>query len=158
MIRRRLPLLASLALASLLSSGCATSTYQTAPLAHEASEAPADDMCRIYVGRAGARGSVREIEIRLEGETVGKIAHGGYLCWDQRPGRVVGQAIFHGGEFDKNLDGSPNEAVFAFEGEPGRTYYFEVAVDRKTNRPKATELDAEAGDAMVAGRTAPSVR
>ena len=62
------------------------------------------------------------------------------------------QAFFKGSV----IDGKPVEAIFNFEGQGGETYYFEL--QRASKKAQARALDAEAGEALMANRKAPSIR
>lgn len=146
--------LAALALLAAVSLSCAASTVQVAPFPDTAS-APAADRSRVYVARATQfTGRVRRIEIVVSDEVVGELGEAGFLCFDLPAGRSMVQAFFKGSV----IDGKPVEAVFNFEGQGGETYYFELQLDRASKKAQARALDAEAGEALMANRKAPSIR
>jgi hypothetical protein len=146
-----------LALAGLLAGvalSCAATTYQTIPTPDPAA-GPAGDMCRIYAARSTQMmGRARSVEIIVNDQTVGRLGEAGYLCWDLPAGRTVVQALFHGSA----IDGKPVEAVFGFDGEGGRTYYYEMRVDSGSKKATVQPLGEEEGKALIESRKAPEVR
>lgn len=147
MLRRRPRLLALLALATGLSFGCASPTYQNVPRADAVSETPPEGMYRIFAFRSGQfAGTARSVEVRIADRVIGAMGSGGYICWDRAPGRAVAQVIYHG----PKIDGKPVEGVFEVDGKAGEIHYVEMHLTKRDKRPEFRQLSAEEGRAAVA--------
>ena len=94
------------------------------------------------------------VKVVVNDQVIGELGEAGYLCWDLPAGRTVVQALFQGSV----IDGRPVEAVFGFDGEGGKTYFYEMRVDRSTKKALVEPLDDDAGKALMESRTAPHLR
>lgn len=146
--------LALVGLAAVLTLSCAATTFQEVPTP-DPDTGPVEDMCRIYAARsAQMTGRVRTVKVVVNDQVIGELGEAGYLCWDLPAGRTVVQALFQGSV----IDGRPVEAVFGFDGEGGKTYFYEMRVDRSTKKALVEPLDDDAGKALMESRKAPHLR
>lgn len=143
-----------LGLAGALTLSCAATTFQNLPTP-DPEVGPAKDMCRIYAARSTQMmGRARTVELIVNDRSIGRLGEAGFLCWDLPAGRTVVQALFHGAV----IDGKPVETVFGFDGEGGKTYYYELRVDSSTRKSVARALDEDGGKALIAQRNVPEIR
>jgi len=143
-----------LALFVLLLASCAGSGHQRAPMPPLGASVPSD-RCRVYVAREDTHaGSIRNVRV-FDGDTeIGLIHEKEFLCWERKPGRGVGRAVFEG----LSVDTRAVENVFDLPREPGTTGYYAIRILHSGHKPEVTLLSDEAGKALIDARSPASVR
>jgi hypothetical protein len=144
----------SIAALALLLAACAGSGYQRVPMPPPDASVPAD-RCRVYLARQDTTaGSIRNVRV-LDGDTeVGVIHEDEFLCWERKPERGFGRAVFEGlGPAIASV-----ESVFDLTLAPGATGYYSIRIVYGGHKPEITPLSPEEGRALIEQRSPARIR
>jgi hypothetical protein len=126
--------------ALVVSLGCASSHGQQVPLPDQSVEVSSPNVARIYViDTPELAPELSHARVDQDGDTVGDVDSGTYVCWEREPGPCLITVVFD------PVDPKGDEIVdkVDVELEPGETYYYGLSFDRLWRVPKVRMLERD---------------